>query len=298
VTTPVIVWFRQDLRLVDHPALAAAAATGRPVIPVYVWAPDDDGDWPPGAASRVWLHHSLNALASELARLDARLIVRSGDTVAVLQALCTETGADAVYCHRRIEPAARKLGQRLQTELRSAGINVSVFDAGTLFRSESLTNRSGQPYKVFTAFWKHCLSQQAPSQPLPSPKTLVPPETWPDSTPIAALELLPRNPDWAGGIHGRWRPGTQAAEQRLAHFIEERLDGYTAGRDQPAMMPCRACRRACISVNSAYAKSGIPCGVSRPRRAVRVSVRRPMRFCASWVGASLPCTCCITSRTA
>ncbi len=234
MTTPVIVWFRQDLRLADHPALAAAATTGRPVIPVYVWSPDDDGDWPPGAASRVWLHHSLQSLATELGRLDSRLVVRSGDTVAVLQALCRETGADTVYCHRRHEPAARKLGQRLQTVLGSAGIDVSAFDAGTLFRPESLTNRSGQPYKVFTAFWKHCLSRQAPSEPHPSPKALVPPEAWPDSTPIAALELLPRNPDWAGGIHGRWRPGTQAAEQRLADFIAQRLDGYVAGRDQPA----------------------------------------------------------------
>jgi deoxyribodipyrimidine photo-lyase len=118
--------------------------------------------------------------------------------------------------------------------LDAAGVEVGVFDAGTLFRPAAITNRSGKPYRVFTAFWKHCLSQEPPSPPLPQPKSLTPPAAWPVSEALEVLELLPRDPDWAVGIRSRWRPGTQAAEQRLADFIEHRLHGYTAGRDRPA----------------------------------------------------------------
>jgi deoxyribodipyrimidine photo-lyase len=59
---PAIVWFRQDLRLDDNPALQAALAHGEAVIPVYIWDPENDGEWPPGAASRCWLHSSLRNL--------------------------------------------------------------------------------------------------------------------------------------------------------------------------------------------------------------------------------------------
>src|SRR3982750_2921171 len=71
---PTLVWFRNDLRLADNPALAAAAARGA-VVPVYVWAPDEEGSWPPGAASRWWLHGSLEALDSALHRHRSRLVI-------------------------------------------------------------------------------------------------------------------------------------------------------------------------------------------------------------------------------
>ena len=88
--TRTIVWFRQDLRLADHPALASAAAAGQ-VVPVYIWAPDEEGDWPPGGASRWWLHQSLMSLASELQQLGSKLVLRSGNTQACLEALVTES---------------------------------------------------------------------------------------------------------------------------------------------------------------------------------------------------------------
>jgi hypothetical protein len=47
-----ILWFRQDLRLADNPALRAAVARGAPVIPIFIWSPDEEGAWPPGGAWR------------------------------------------------------------------------------------------------------------------------------------------------------------------------------------------------------------------------------------------------------
>lgn len=60
--SPTIVWFRQDLRLQDNPALAAALAPGGAIVPVFIWDEAGEGDWPAGGASRWWLHHSLTAL--------------------------------------------------------------------------------------------------------------------------------------------------------------------------------------------------------------------------------------------
>ncbi|NJM35131.1 MAG: deoxyribodipyrimidine photo-lyase, partial [Rhodomicrobium sp.] len=95
--TPVIVWFRRSLRLADHPALDAAAASGSPVIPVFVLDDETAGPWRPGGASRWWLAGSLKALDADLKTLKSRLVLRSGDAVKVLTALADETGAETVY---------------------------------------------------------------------------------------------------------------------------------------------------------------------------------------------------------
>jgi len=81
---PVLVWFRQDLRLADNPALHSALTRSGPVIPIFIWAPDEEGDWAPGAASRFWLHQSLAALDADLRALGSRLVIRRGPTLATL----------------------------------------------------------------------------------------------------------------------------------------------------------------------------------------------------------------------
>ena len=103
--TATLFWFRQDLRLADHPALQAAIARGEPVIPIFLWCPDEEGEWAPGAAARWWLHQSLDRLARDLERLGSQLVIRQGkDSLAALRKLITETGATAVYWSRRYEP--------------------------------------------------------------------------------------------------------------------------------------------------------------------------------------------------
>jgi len=114
-----IVWLRHDLRLADNPALADAASHG-PVVPVYIWAPDEEGDWPPDAASRWWLHHSLAALDASLRRHGSRLVIRRGPALATLRALLDETGATTVVWNRRYEPAAVERGAEVKRELDSS----------------------------------------------------------------------------------------------------------------------------------------------------------------------------------
>ncbi len=229
---PAVVWFRHDLRLADHPALATAAASGRPLIPVYVHAPQDEGAWAPGGASRVWLLHSLRALAHELAQSGSRLIVRHGSAATELPAVCAESGADVVYFNHRHEPAARAVTAAVVDALADVGIDAQVFEGTLLFPPERLRNRRGEPYRVFTAFWNHCLRSELPAAPQAPPRQLIAPGVWPASQTVERLALQPR-PDWAAGIRDCWHFGTRAAGERLARFIDRRLAGYAGGRDQP-----------------------------------------------------------------
>ena len=98
---PVIVWFRQDLRLADNPALHAAAATGAPVFPVFILDDAAAGAWKPGSASRWWLRKSLAALD---ASLGGALRILYDEAAKIIPELVQETGARAVYWNRCVEP--------------------------------------------------------------------------------------------------------------------------------------------------------------------------------------------------
>jgi len=228
---PAVVWFRHDLRLDDHPALAHAAASGRPVVPVYIHGGEDEA-WSPGGASRWWLHHSLAALERDLAGLDLRLVIRRGHEGRVLAELAAETGADLVCFNRRWEPAARGRDLEIAGALGAAGVEVRDFAASLLWEPDRVANRQGGPYRVFTPFYKRLLGDDGPPRPLPPPARVQPPATWPTSLPLAALHLRPR-PDWAGGLRAAWRPGAAGAAEQWRRFRTGALSDYEHGRDRP-----------------------------------------------------------------
>jgi len=127
-TDGTLVWFRQDLRLRDNPALLAALDRGGPIIAVFIWAPEEEGQWPPGAASRWWLHQSLGQLDASLRRLGARLIIRRGPALETLHALLEQTSANAVFWNRRHEPAVIERDSRVQAALQKDGKIVESFN--------------------------------------------------------------------------------------------------------------------------------------------------------------------------
>src|SRR5262245_15983642 len=129
---PGIVWFRRDLRLEDHPALAELTGSGRPVIPLFIWAPEEEGAWGPGAASRWWLHQSLKCLQQSLDSTGSKLVLRSGPSLEALEAVVDESGADTIVWNRRYEPAVRQRDQWVQAALRKRGINVETFNGSLL----------------------------------------------------------------------------------------------------------------------------------------------------------------------
>jgi deoxyribodipyrimidine photo-lyase len=233
MAAPTIVWFRRDLRLRDNPALLAAARRG-PVVPLYVLSPEDDGPWAPGAASRLWLHLSLEALGESLRALGSRLILRAAPTAReALGAIVEETGATAVLWNRRYEPAAVEVDRALEEHLRGRGVAVETFNASLLYEPWVIGNRSGAPFRVFTPFWRACAAAGDPAAPLPRPRALPAPGRWPSSVPLARLRLLP-TVDWTAGIRAAWRPGEAGALARLAAFRRSALGRYARARDYPA----------------------------------------------------------------
>ncbi len=230
--TATIVWFRQDLRLADHPALHAAASRGA-VVPVFVWYPQGEGAWAPGGASRWWLDRSLRALAAALARAGSPLVVCAGDPAVVLAAIAREAGATRVHFSRRAEPAAVREEERVVGALETAGLVAESFDANLLFAPEEIRTQGGLPYQVFTPFWRNCQARGEPGAPLPAPARITPPQRAPTGVSIDALELSPKIP-WDAGLRAEWTPGEAGAMARLRAFTHGPMDGYALGRDLPA----------------------------------------------------------------
>ncbi len=232
---PLLVWFRLDLRLDDNPALTRAAETGRPLIPVFIWSPDDEKPWAAGGASRWWLHRSLASLDKSLRGRGSRLILRIGPTARELDALLEETGATAVYWNRRYEPAIVTRDAKIKKNLIDRGIEVKSHNGLLLFEPHAVRNKSGNPFQVFTPFWKHCLTLDAPPpcELETSNHGIRPPRSWPRSEPLITLKLNPTLP-WAGEFPDWWTPGEAGARRRLREFLDGPVRRYRKMRDFPA----------------------------------------------------------------
>jgi deoxyribodipyrimidine photo-lyase len=240
MTAPVtIVWFRHDLRLDDNPALAAAAARGA-VVPVFIWAPEEESPWEPGGASRWWLHHSLEKLTAALAKAGAPLVIRRGPSLEALRKLAREYAATHVVWNRRYEPAVIARDTAIKKALADDGLNAESFNGGLLFEPVRVATKEGRPYQVFTPFWRALLAREEPAEPVPAPRKLRPAapavgkggKADGKSLAVASLGLLPTI-DWAGGFGPRWSPGESGGGKRLESFLAARVGGYGTERDRP-----------------------------------------------------------------
>ena len=228
---PSIVWLRDDLRVADNPALAAAVDRGGPVVVVYVLDEQSPHARALGGASKWWLHGSLTALAADLAALGGSLTLRRGAAADVIAALVAETGAEAVFWNRRYG-AMREVDAALKSSLTDQGLVVSSFAASLLFEPWRITSGSGDPYRVFTPFWRACLASGEPRPPVPAPTSIT--ALTIDGDELDDWNLLPTRPDWAEGLRATWTPGSAAAHERLEHFVENGLPVYHR-RDEPGI---------------------------------------------------------------
>ena len=226
--TASIVWFRQDLRVADHPALVAAVAAGGPVVAVYILDDESAGAWRMGGAGRWWLHHSLVSLAARLKSLGAELVLRRGRAEAVLPALMAETGARVVHAGRMHEPWARAVDAAVERAVPGA---LRLHRTSTLFELDDIHTKTGGIYGVYTPFARTLRERGAPAPALPAPDRI--------EGGAAASErledwgLLPTRPVWAGGFRETWEPGEAAAADRLAAFVAKAVHGYDLGRNLP-----------------------------------------------------------------
>jgi deoxyribodipyrimidine photo-lyase len=229
---PALVLFRHDLRVADNRALHAAAQSGKPVVPLFLF--DEQAGRAPGAARRWWLYHSLTAIGDSLRKLGAPLVLKRGPTAAVVAELVEATGADMVVWNRRYEQGAIEVDSAMKTWLATCGIAAESFDGQLLHEPWTVKTGSGQPFRVFSAFWRAANAGPEARVPLPAPKSLRGFAKAPNGDQLADWKLLPTKPDWAGGMREAWKPGEVGALERLASFLADAIDGYGAKRDVPA----------------------------------------------------------------
>jgi len=233
---PAIVWFRDDLRLSDNPALDAAACRDRPLVCVYVHD-SKPGGRRLGGAAQWWLHGALAALEAALAAYGGRLTILHGGEEPSLVPLAIACQASAVFWNRRYDEAGRQVDERVAAALAGQGIEVGTFIGHLLREPWEVTNRAGAPFRIFTAYWRAACQRDAPATPLPVPQSLrfhgLRENSAIRPVALASLRLEPHGPDWAGGLRADWKPGEAAGQACLEAFIAGGIDGYGIGRDRP-----------------------------------------------------------------
>jgi deoxyribodipyrimidine photo-lyase len=230
---PTILWFRKDLRLADNSALAEAVRLGAPIIPVFIWAPQEAGDWAPGAASRWWLHQALESLGQQLASVGSRLVLRQGaQSLAELQQLIAETGAGRVFWNRRYEAGLREVDVRIKRVLDAAGLEVKSFNSSVLNEPHTVSTGSAAPYKVYTPYWKKVKDRVVEAPAVVDLQQLKLPALEPSSPALAELGLLPQV-NWYAGMAAQWQVSESAALDRLDQFLSGPVDTYHDDRNRP-----------------------------------------------------------------
>jgi deoxyribodipyrimidine photo-lyase len=228
---PVIVWFREDLRTTDNPALAAAVETGAPVLCVFIRETGVKGARPMGGASLWWLDKSLKALEASLTAAGGHLVLRTGHPRQVLLDLIAETGARTVVWNRRYSEPEKTVDAEIKSELKAAGIEALSYNARLLMEPWQLKTGSGGYYRVFTPFWRALQANYAPTKALAAPKKLAgvaaPTEA------LADWRLHPLKPDWSGGLGEAWTPGEAGAAARLKAFLNGPVTEYADRRNRP-----------------------------------------------------------------
>ncbi|MDA0786023.1 MAG: deoxyribodipyrimidine photo-lyase [Proteobacteria bacterium] len=230
--SPVIVWFRQDLRIADNPGLAAAAASGRPILPLCILDEVTPNIRAHGGASRWWLHHGLEALARDLRDHGLQLVLRRGAALEVLERLIAETAAGQVVWNRCYEPGAIARDTVVKAMLRDAGVGAESFNGSLLVEPWNIETGQGRPYKVFTPYWRRLRELYRPPAVFDAPDVMLAATEFPSDA-LSDWALLPTKPDWAGGLRESWHVNERAAQARIAEFLEEAVADYPQDRDRP-----------------------------------------------------------------
>ncbi len=233
MTPPIILWFRRDLRLADQAALVAACESGAPVIPVFILDDETPKHRKMGAASRWWLHHSLQSLDADLRKAGSRLILRRGKSDDVLTQLVKDSGASAIHCIRHYEPWWRS-AERAIAKVLPDGCQLICHEGNYLLPPGSVTTGAGTPFKIYTPFMRALWQHMPPHKPAPPPKEMSAPSKWPVSEKLGDWNLLPTKPDWAGGFAKMWNPGEAGAAERVADFADFARN-YDHDRNMPSI---------------------------------------------------------------
>ena len=229
--SPILMWFRRDLRLGDHEALTAASASGRPVIPVFIY---DELSEDLGAAPKMRLGLSVADLGKSLSAKSSQLILRRGDALTVLRDLVKETGADTVYWSRLYDPESKARDTDVKAALKEDGVAAESFRGHVLFEPWTVETKTGGFYKVYTPMWKSVRGNDVPHA-LPEPGAIPAPDVWPRSDDLDGWQMGAAMRSGGEILASHCTVGETAARDRLGAFIANRVSNYVVNRDLPAV---------------------------------------------------------------
>lgn len=230
-SSPALVWFRRDLRLTDNPALSAAVESGKPLILLYILETNQARK--PGGAKRVWLHHSLKSLASDIEAKGGQLILRRGKAAEILDEIVNQTGANEIHWNRRYAGPDREIDEAIKSDLKSRDLTVQSYKANLLVEPWEVKTKTDSYYKVFTPFWRAAKDYMTVDDALPAPKTLACFGGNLRSDDLATWKLLPTDPDWGAKLMELHTPGEAGAMDRLESFLSGPVEDYAEKRDRP-----------------------------------------------------------------
>ncbi len=202
-------------------------------MPLFVLDDKSPERWAPGGASRWWLHRSLESLDEALHGLGAKLVLRHGSADKIIAEVAEETDAAAVHCTRSYEPWSLQLETAVRDRLSRADVELKRFAGPLLHEPDQLKTKAGDPYKVYTPFWRALSASLNVKRSTPAPTSLTPFKGRIASDSLASWKLLPKKPDWAKGFRDAWQPGEAGALERLHTFLDERIDDYASERNRP-----------------------------------------------------------------
>ncbi len=224
----IIVWFRQDLRLNDNPALESALSGDNTITAIFI--DDENCGRQAGTMARWWRDRSLAALDASLQKRGNRLIYRRGKATEVLRKLAEEVQASTVYWNRQYEADIVARDTDIKAELKAAGYEAESFNGSLLFEPWEVTSKStGGPFKVFTPFWRACRALGLERGLFDAPQHIPSPDTNISSEPLPQTDALPhmdRLDDW--------QPGESGATRALEVFLTQNISGYGERRNLPA----------------------------------------------------------------
>ena len=218
---PIIVWFRGDLRIHDHPALATALKDTSTIVPVFIFNDDlISGKFSSSNRTRFLLE-CLEDLKQSLQKLGGDLVIRHGDASTELLKLAEVTGAKAVYYTADYSPFAIKRDKKVEEVLNNAQLTPRSFGGKLAVSSvQKLVTKTNTPYKVFTPFWR-AWAQVERRDVATSPKTI--------SLPKVAVGTLPKLTDIITddnlSDHAE-KGGETEARERLKKFLDGPIDDY------------------------------------------------------------------------
>lgn len=229
MSASTLMWFRQDLRLRDNPALSYASEQGA-VIPLYIFDTECPTHFMPGGASKWRLHQSLNSLN---ASLNNQLHTVKGDAISLIVELIQKHNIKKVVWNRCYEPWQIKRDTQLKKRLCEINVEVQSFNSHLLWEPWQVLKKDNTPYKVFTPYYRRgCLSKPSPRMPVQTPSDLKIEYIPQLHKGIDSLGLMP-DINWHATIDKMWTPGEQGAAKHLSDFLPDGAKEYKTKRDFP-----------------------------------------------------------------